>query len=99
MNGFEGASEYDHNGYLTAMMINAHQIDPIFQRDCKNLFDFRKFRIKCKYSAAPVKTKERSIVKAELDYKTSIKHDWPYTKHIFDMIRCSVVFTSVKDLE
>ena len=50
------------------MMITAHQIDPIFQRDSKNSFDFRKFRVKCKYSAAPVKTKERSIVKAELDY-------------------------------
>ena len=41
-------------------------IDPIFQNECKQLFSFEKFGIKCHYSPAPVKTKERCITKAEL---------------------------------
>ena len=41
------------------------------------------------------KTKERSIVKAESDYKHK---SWPHTKHIMDILRCSVTFDTIEDL-
>ena len=69
VNGFDGATEYDHNSYLTDLLVASHTIDPIFQKECQQLFNYDNFGIKCTYSSAPVKTKQRAIVKAELDYK------------------------------
>ena len=69
-NGFDGPKEYDHNFYLTGLLISSHQLDPIFQKECKRIFNFKNFGIPCQYAPAPVKTKQRSITKAELDYKT-----------------------------
>ena len=101
ISGFDCAKEYDHNGYLTDLLISAHQMDPLFQQDCKRLFDSKAgadnvFGMpKCKYSSAPVKTKTRSITKAELDYKHK---NWPHTQHLMDLVRASVVFDSIDDL-
>lgn len=71
VNGFNGSKEYDHNGYLTDLLITTYIIDPLFQRDCKTIFNQfnTKYNIKCKYTSAPPKTKQRAITKAELDYK------------------------------
>ena len=66
VNSFDGNKEYDHSSYLCDMLIVAHTVDPVFQKDCNKLFSFDTFGIKCKYSPAPVKTKERCITKAEL---------------------------------
>ena len=81
--GFDGAKEYDHNGFLTDLLIASNTIDPLFQRDCKNIFDkfTKEFGIKCQYSPAPPKTKERAITKAELDYK-----DRPCMSHVFRFV-------------
>ena len=38
-----------------------------------------------------------SITKAELDYKNS-KYKWPHSRHIKDIIRCSVVFDNIDNL-
>ena len=32
--GFNGKTEYDYNGYITQLLIAAHNIDPIFQKEC-----------------------------------------------------------------
>ena len=96
VNGFDGKIEYDRNGYLTKLLISSYRIDPIFQNDCKNIFiNENIIGVKCKYSSAPVKTKERSQTKSMLDY--SDRH-WPHTSNIVDFVRCSVVFNTPKDL-
>ena len=93
--GFDGITEYDFHGYLSKLLITAHAIDPQFQKQCKKLFTRQKLGVRCTYTPAPVKTKQRSQKKAELDYHT---HDFPNTGSLLDLIRCSVVFENVKDL-
>ena len=68
INGFKGDEEYDYNGYLTKLLMASHQIDPIFQAECKDYFEKlgNSYTIACKYASAPVKTRERAIVKAKL---------------------------------
>ena len=48
--------------------------------------------------AAPVKTKARSITKADIEYSYEANRKWPYTQNIIDIIRCSVCFDNIKDL-
>ena len=48
--------------------------------------------------SAPVKTKSRSITKADIEYSIEEKRKWPYTQNIIDIIRCSVCFDSIEDL-
>ena len=93
-NGFVGSIECDNRGYLTKILTAAHQIDPFFQREMKQFFQFEKFGIKCKYSSAPVKTRLRAETKAQLDYKD---RTWPKTAHILDYMRCSVEFDNLSD--
>ena len=87
------------SGYLTKLLIATHQIDPIFQQDAKYVFtqseEFQNSKIECKFTSAPPKTKERCQRKAELDY---YDQEWPTTKSIIDLVRCSVVFKTSKDL-
>lgn len=94
-NGFDGKVEYDINGYLTKLLLASHQIDPIFQKHCKNYFQSlnEEFGIECQYFSAPVKTRERSIMKSKIDYKSK---QWPHSCNILDLIRCSVVFKNIK---
>ena len=99
VNGFDGSLEYDMNGYLTKLLIATHQIDPIFQKDCRNVFE-REFQdFNCQITAcAPPKTKGRCQTKAQLDYNTNDGYEWPTTRNIIDLIRTSVVFENSKDL-
>ena len=95
VNGFKRNDEYDLNGYLTKLLIASHNINPIFQKECKNYFDntFNKQHgIKCKNSEAPVKTKERSMMKAKIDYRNK---QWPHSSNILDTVRCSVTFDNI----
>ena len=94
VNGFNGATEYDNNGYLTKLLIGTHQIDPIFQSDCKRIF-LENRDLRCSFSSAPPKTKQRCQKKAEMDYSNEI---WPHTCNVIDLVRCSVVFNDSKDL-
>ena len=48
--------------------------------------------------SAPVKTKARSITKADIEYSIENTRKWPYTQNIIDIIRCSVCFDSIEDL-
>ena len=48
--------------------------------------------------SAPVKTKARSITKADIEYSIEEKRKWPYTQNIIDIIRCSVCFDTIEDL-
>ena len=50
-----------------------------------------------RYSGS-VKTVERCKMKARLEYSQSKEHEWPYTRNIIDLVRCSVVFDNIKDL-
>ena len=95
VNGFDGPKEFDHNLYLTELLIESHIINNAFQEGYENYFSIERFRIPCKFTPAPVKTKERAIVKAELDYKL---REWPHTRHVLDLLRCSVVFDTIDDL-
>ena len=100
VNGFDGTKEYDHNIYLTQLLITAHQMNNTFQNECKNTFNKKNgyfTTIPCKfwYNSAPVKTKSRCITKAELDYKYDI---WPHTINIKDLLRCSVTFDTIDGL-
>ena len=92
--GFDGSNEYDYKIYLTNVLIFAHQINPIFQKDCEQFFESmnKKHKIKCKYTPAPVKTYCRCVDKAKLDYSD---RKWPYSSHILDYVRCSVVFNDI----
>ena len=95
VNGFSGKNEYDFEGYLTQLLIASHNIDAIFQKECKEYFNdyFNdKLNIACHYSSAPVKTRERSILKAKLDYNNK---EWPRTSNIIDVVRCSVSFNDI----
>ena len=48
--------------------------------------------------SAPVKTKSRSITKADIEYSIEEKRKWPYTQNIIDIIRCSVCFDTIEEL-
>ena len=48
--------------------------------------------------SAPVKTKARSIAKADIEYSIENNRKWPYTQNIIDIIRCSICFDSIEDL-
>ena len=67
VNGFDGSFEYDNNGYLTKLLIETHQIDPIFQKDCKRIFTDETMFKNVSFSEAPPKTKARSQTKAQLE--------------------------------
>ena len=86
---------YIYIGYLTKLLIASHQIDPIFQAECANIFDSKRFGISCKYTGAPPKKKERAAMKAELDYSDS---QYPHTANVIDLVRCSVIFENSKDM-
>ena len=94
-NGFDGSKEYDHNGYLTQLLIEAHSSGSVFQQRFNDFFKYENYGVACKFTPAPVKMKARCVVKAELDYKT---RDWPHSQHIFDFLRCSVVFDTIDNL-
>ena len=94
-NGFIGKEECDNNFYLTKLLTASHQIDPIFHKVLKEYFDIKNFGIPCVYTAAPVKTRSRCQVKAKLDCNHL---EWPYTSHILDYIRASLVFDNISDL-
>ena len=99
VNAFDAPSEYDFNGYLTKLLIATHQIDPIFQENCSNIFkDISKKKNISNYqfTSAPPKTKQRCVRKAYLEYSND--REWPYTSSIVDLVRCSVVFDTVDDL-
>ena len=69
VNGYVGTDEYDLNGYLTRLLIASHNINPIFQNECKKYFS----KIEgCKYASAPVKTRERCMMKAKMDYNHKV---------------------------
>ena len=68
VNGFDGGKEYDFNGYLNKLLIQAYRVDPIFQSQCSLLFSNSYLSVPCVYTPAPVKTKQRSQMKADLDY-------------------------------
>ena len=67
VNGFDGAKEFNHNLYLTKLLIESHMKNHAFQEWYRDheYFSFEEFRISCKFTPAPVKTKERAMVKAE----------------------------------
>ena len=99
VNGFNGSFEYDNNAYLTKLLLFAHKVDPVFQKDCQRIFGNKPNQennfLQCSYTAAPPKTKDRAQRKAQLEYQTD---EWPFTKSIVDLVRCSVVFKNSKDL-
>ena len=97
VNGFNGKFEYDTQGYLTKLLIGSHCIDPIFQKQCQKYFETlnKQHGIKCKYSSAPVKTRQRSVVKSKIDYN---HRAYPTTSHILDFVRCSVTFDNIEHL-
>lgn len=99
-NGFNGAKEYDEGAYLTRLLITAYKIDPIFQLQTRKIFDTiaEKNNIKCTFAPAPVKTKDRCVVKASLDYAND-NYNWPFTANILDLVRCSLVFDNIKVCE
>ena len=96
VNGFNGSLEYDLNGYLTKLLILSHNINPLFQRDCKHLFSadyVENYNIVCKYKDAPVKTRERCIAKSKMDY---FDREWPHSSNLLDTVRCSVSFDDIE---
>ena len=97
IDGYVGVDEYDHNGYLTELLIAAHKVDPLFQDEAQKIFgiDYKNAGINCSVAAAPVKTKERCVSKAKIDYKSK---PYPHSRHILDFVRCSVVFDTIEDL-
>ena len=91
--GFYGSNEYDYKIYLTKVLIEAHQINPIFQNECKKFFNsLSHVGLSCQYTSAPVKTYDRCVNKSKLDYSDG---DWPHSQYILDCIRCSVVFDDI----
>ena len=38
VNGHVGSDEYDHNGYLTELLITGHQLNPLFQDEAEKIF-------------------------------------------------------------
>ena len=95
VSGFNGSVEYDQHNYLNELLINAIKMNPSFQKDCKKLFSSSVFGIPCSFKAAPVKTKNRCQKKASLEYDHK---PWPHTSSILDILRCSVVFNTTKDM-
>ena len=73
VNSYVGSDEYDHNGYLTELLITGHQLNPLFQDEAKKIFsnEYNNIHgIKCICTPAPVKAKKRCIAKASMDYKS-----------------------------
>ena len=85
-------SQYNSKVYLTKLLIFGHEIQDLFQSSMKSYFNFFP---NAKYQSANVKTYARSKIKSETDYNQS---DWPTAASVVDPIRCSVTYTTVKDL-
>ena len=93
--GFNPAQTYDMYGYLTKMLIAASKLNEKFQNACEYIFSKDYLGVECTFSDAPMKTRERCMQKANIDYGT---RPWPRCSHILDVIRCSCVFNTPKDL-
>ena len=66
--GFDGSDSYDLNGYLTLLLLTAHNLNGLYQSNIQTIFQSisNKFpNIKYKYQPAPVKLADRCIVKAQ----------------------------------
>ena len=81
---FDGSTEYDNNVYLVNLLIGAHKMNNQFQNDCKKLLSPETLGVDCKFLPAPVKVKQRCMVKAALDYSD---REWPYTGMLFSGCR------------
>eukprot|EP01084_Bolivina_argentea_P174843 302834_1 len=93
--GFDGNHEYDLDQYLNDLVITAHKINGEFQRQCRKLFTKQSLGVDCVFKPAPVKTKQRSQIKATVDYYDK---PWPTTSSILDFVRCGISFRTAKDM-
>ena len=84
-NGFEAKQEYDFSQHLTKLLIASHNIDMIFQRDCKAMFDEiqNKEGLQFSFCSAPVKTRQRCQMKARIDYQNK---PWPHVRCVMIII-------------
>ena len=85
---------YSTNSYLDTLIIRAHSLNDGFQKQMSKLFDSYK-NINVVYNEAPVKLRERCVIKANTDYANE---EFPNTACICDLIRCSFTFRRMDDL-
>ena len=88
---FDLKSEMNCKTYLTKCLVFAHSNNNTFQSQMKEYFKDKK----CKYQSAPVKLRDRCVVKATSDYG---KKHYPSCANILDFMRFSVTFDNVNDL-
>ena len=93
---FNGTNEYDNNVYLIQLLMAAYEINSDFQSECQELLSAKSLGINsCYFQSGSIKTKERCQIKSSLEYSD---RPWPYNSNILDILRCSVVFSTPKDL-
>ena len=94
---FNPMVHYDLSQYLTEWILVCHEADDKFQRDIQKIFSVDKetmenHEIGVRYMRGPVKRLERCYAKCQSDYR---EEKWPTAAHVLDIIRCTLVFTSV----
>ena len=87
--------EYNTKCYLTQLLSLVHSLNPQFHKDMK-----RVFKDICKsspyiYRAAPVKSFDKCVLKAESNFN---KKKFPTVAYITDFVRSTVTFDNVNDL-
>ena len=53
---------------IADLLIAANKLNPVFQNDCLDIFNKDVLGVACKYTPAPIKTKDRCKIKAAVDY-------------------------------
>ena len=94
VNNYNGKFEYEKEGYLTKLIINARQLDPLFQKECATLFQSKEFGIECTFESLTPKTKEECQNEWKFDPNVP-SHKGYNSGVITDMIRCRVCLFSL----
>ena len=65
--GFDLISSYTFDIYLTLLLVESHSMNAIFHNEVKRILQ-ELSNGSCKFAPAPVKTRERCIIKTQTDY-------------------------------
>ncbi|ETO18123.1 hypothetical protein RFI_19164, partial [Reticulomyxa filosa] len=80
---------YDFEIYLSELFTRAHKMNRTFQTEIKSIFDGREG---CLFEEGPVKSLERSKLKAQVEYKDA---PFPRSAQVVDILRCQITFDTV----
>ena len=89
-NNYDVFSECNNKKYVTNCLLFAHSMSNIFENEIRRIFKDDK---NCIFEFAPVKTYERCVIKAQVDYSN---RRFPNAANVLDYLRCSITYDSTQ---